>query len=75
MDHYGILTNELGKYDPGLLDKPHLVAGNKLDLEGTQENFQELESALSAEEVFGISIHGRIGIDPLVNRMFSFLEL
>jgi GTP-binding protein len=68
---YRIVRDELDAYGAGLLDKPVVIALNKVD---TLDD--ELIAALSAElaeasgaEVFAISAAGEIGLEPVLDRL------
>ncbi len=68
---YRIVRDELDAYGEGLLDKPVVIALNKID---TLDD--ELIAALSAElaeasgaEVFAISAAGEIGLDAVLDRL------
>ncbi|WP_294391942.1 GTPase ObgE [uncultured Sphingomonas sp.] len=68
---YRVVRDELEAYGAGLVDKPFVVALNKID---TLD--EELIAALSAElqeasgaEVFAISGAGAIGLEPVLDRL------
>lgn len=42
-----LLNKELELYDAELLDKPAILAINKIDIEGTQETFEEVKKSLA----------------------------
>lgn len=42
-----LLNKELELYDAELLDKPAILAINKIDIEGTQETFEEIKKSLA----------------------------
>jgi GTP-binding protein len=74
LDAYTILCHELQEYSPELLRKPHVIVGNKLDIQDSDRVLSELVARYPKEEIYGISVHAREGLDELVNRLFSFLE-
>ena len=65
-DH-DVIRDELGAHDPALLEKPILVAFNKLDLAAAREAWPtfEREARASGIEVFAISADTGEGLDAL----------
>jgi GTP-binding protein len=53
LDAYHILCHELEEYSPELLAKPHIIVGNKLDLDETTPVLEELSRLYPNEEVYG----------------------
>ncbi len=76
LDDFKKINEELALYNAKLSGKPQLVACNKMDLPGAEENFQHVKETLEAEgyEVFKLSAATRQGIEPLLNRTFNLLE-
>ncbi len=75
VDAYRLLKKELGAYSPQLMDYPEVIAGNKLDLSGTEEKLSELRHEVNNVEgieipVFGISAATGEGLDELVRFLF-----
>lgn len=62
---YRMLSKELAAYDPALLDKPRVIIGSKLDLDGAEERLTELKEALPGEMVCGISVFAHLGLEAL----------
>jgi GTP-binding protein len=62
---FEVLKAELGAYDPRLLERPRLLLGTKLDLEGAGRRFEELQAACPGELVTGISALNGTGIARL----------
>ncbi len=70
-DDFLTLRNELREYRPELLDKPFLVALNKIDSEEAAEQivaFRE-KYTFPQETLFEISAMNNIGLDPLTDAM------
>ena len=68
---YKILLNEIQKYNPEMLERPYLVALNKVDTEEAIDNiaaFHE-EFKLPPETLFEISAQARTGLKELRNAM------
>jgi GTP-binding protein len=72
---FDTINRELQEYDLDLLDKPMLVAINKMDQPEAQAHWPDLRSALSKRgyEVFAISALTREGVDVLVYRAAELL--
>jgi GTP-binding protein len=62
---FEILTGELAAFSPALLEKKRLIAGTKLDIEGTEERFAELQKKYPSEKVTAISVFSGAGIEEL----------
>ncbi len=75
-ESYSLLKNELKAYSKLLMEYPKVVAGNKLDLTGAEEQLKKLRQAVIKIEgqdisVFGISAATGEGLDELVNFLFQ----
>ncbi|MFP4372792.1 MAG: GTPase ObgE [Spirochaetaceae bacterium] len=70
-DAYRTLCEELGRYEPALLEKRRLLVGTKLDLDGAHERLSEIRRAAWADglSVVGVSSFSREGLDELVQRL------
>jgi GTP-binding protein len=71
---YGMLVQELSAYDPGLLEKPRLLIGTKLDLEGAHARLGGLRSALPGERVIGVSAWSGEGLEELRRLLMELLR-
>jgi GTPase len=69
-DDYESLLNELNLYDPLLLEKPRMVAANKMDVDEAAENLKNFR-ARHAVEVLPISCHSEEGIAELKQRLLD----
>ncbi len=69
---YEILQKELYLYSPKLLEKPRIIAVNKIDLPETGERLSEIEEYLKRENVPYIFISAKEGIN--VNKFLELLE-
>ncbi|HXG39992.1 MAG TPA: GTPase ObgE [Candidatus Limnocylindrales bacterium] len=58
---YGVIREELRLHDPGLLDKPTIVAFNKIDLPPAAERWPEFRRARDAEGVPAVAISAKLG--------------
>lgn len=72
---YHALRHELGNYDPSLLDKPEIVAINKVDLEDRKEELQAVRNAFHQQHrpLSEISCHQEVGLEALVKNVFRDL--
>lgn len=71
---YSILEAELEKYSPKLKDRPRLIVGTKLDLEGTKERLVELQTRMPDVHIYGISVFNRWGLGELKQAMLEIVE-
>jgi GTP-binding protein len=67
-DDFLVLQNELRNYRPELLDKPFLVALNKIDQEGAEAHLQHFYDnyPFPKETLFPISAAHKEGLEPLI---------
>ncbi len=70
------LRNELRAYNPELLDKPFIVALNKIDQEGADEQVKGFceNYPFAKETLFPISAMESLGLDPLLQAMRELLN-
>jgi GTP-binding protein len=70
------INSELALFDPGLAEKPQLVAVNKLDLPEALERWPQIEAEIKRRgyEVTGISALARQNLRPLLNRALQLLS-
>jgi len=67
---FDTLSHELEAFSPILVDKPRLILGTKLDLEGTSDRLEELRARYPDEQVIGVSVFSGEGLDA-VSEAFS----
>lgn len=74
--NYQILQQELQAYGHGLGDRPQILALNKIDaLEPNQVTALQTQlAAVSSAPVFAISAVARMGLDPLLNTIWEYLD-
>ena len=74
-DFYKI-NDELKIYSEKLVNKPQVVACNKMDIPESEENYRIVAEELGKKgyEVFAISAATREGIAPLLDRVYNLLE-
>ena len=68
-DDYKQLLNELELYDPALLNRPRLVAANKMDEAVAPEKLKEFRSKLGQVDIVEISAAFDLGLEELKNKM------
>jgi GTP-binding protein len=76
IEDFNKINEELSLYNPKLATKPQLVACNKMDLPGAEENYEKIREALESQgyEIFKISAATKQGIAPLLDKAFNLLE-
>jgi len=68
---YEKICHELEQFDPELLERPKLVVLNKCDLDRVREREQEVRAYFEERGIgfLMISAAGRIGLEPLIERL------
>jgi GTP-binding protein len=76
LDDFLVLRNELKQYRPELLDKPFLVALNKVDQEGAESYLETFTQnyPFPKETLFPISAMRGEGLKPLVEAMHTLVH-
>lgn len=74
MDDYEVLRRELELYKPELMERPYLIAANKLDIPEAQERFEALQERYGKDRVIGISAATGQGIDVLIDKTYELLQ-
>ena len=70
-DDYKHLLNELDLYNPELLNKPRIVAANKMDEPAAKANLAKFKKRYPKAEIFPISCLTEIGISPLKKELLK----
>lgn len=74
---YQTITDELEAYGRGLMDRPQIIALNKIDAVSPEVDLDEIASRLhelSGDPVFRISAIAQMGLDPLLQQIWQVLE-
>jgi len=73
---YAAINQELGLFNPGLVDKPQLVVLNKMDLPDAQAAWPEVEKAIvaSGRPVISISAVTKANVDMMLYRLQEMLD-
>jgi len=76
LNDFSKINEELKLYSEKLVNKPQVVACNKMDIPESEENYKRVAEELSRKgyEVFAISAATREGIVPLMDRVYNLLE-
>lgn len=74
LEDFAIVNQELGNYNPTLLKRPMLIAANKMDIDGSEEQLALLKEALPDYEVFPISAATGEGLKPLIYRLADLID-
>ncbi|MDI6906673.1 MAG: GTPase ObgE [Thermoanaerobacterales bacterium] len=74
LEDFRIINRELREYNPWLAERPQLIAANKMDLPGAEENLLRLEDALGdIYEIFPVSAASGEGLERLMFRAAALL--
>ena len=73
VEDYRAITKELEAYGD-LKNRPMLVAANKTDLPGAEENLERLKAALPDARIFPVSAATRAGFEPLLYAAVAMLK-
>lgn len=71
---YQVLLQELKEYNPKLLQRPKLIAANKIDSDRAKEKLAKIVSTNPDIEVFPISALFKTGLKPLLARIVTLLK-
>ncbi|NLO89270.1 MAG: GTPase ObgE [Clostridia bacterium] len=75
VEDFEIINRELYAYSPVLAEKKQVVAANKMDLPGAEENLKKLKSHLKDKyEIFPISALTGESLKPLIYRLGQLLK-
>jgi len=73
--NFKIVNEELKHYSPKLLERPQVIAANKIDLPGGEENVEFLKANLGASyRIFPISALKGEGLEPLLWHLAELLS-
>lgn len=73
LEDYQQLLTELKAYDPALLEKPHLIAANKVDLESFEAHYKAFQKVVKAP-ICKISCLTGEGLGDLKAKLYSFVQ-
>lgn len=67
IDDYKAIRKELESYDERLINKPHVIIANKMDLENAKDNLDKFIKEFKDEKVFEVSALMNEGMEDLIN--------
>ena len=69
------INNELERYNPELLKRPQVIAANKVDIPGAEENVERLKAEFEKQgiKVFPISAASNRGLAPVIDEVGKIL--
>ncbi|HHV62381.1 MAG TPA: GTPase ObgE [Firmicutes bacterium] len=76
IEDFNIINNELALHDPGLLKRPMVVVGNKLDSPGAIDTFERVKAYCKSKnlEVYGVSALTGEGVKEFLYALAGLLE-
>jgi len=75
LDDFNVINREMARYDERLASRPQIVAANKMDIPGAEENLLRLRDALGdCYEIFPVSAATGEGLRELILRAGTLLE-
>ena len=76
LDDFNIITRELKQYSEKLANRPQIVAANKVDITGAQENIEKLRELVEPMgiKVFTVSAAQNQGFRPLLDELVRMLD-
>jgi GTP-binding protein len=72
--NYQAINKELAQYNPLLTEKPQILVLNKIDIPGTEQMAEIIQTAVKDRQVMTISAATRIGIDALKLKLSELLD-
>lgn len=74
-DDYVTINNELKAYQPDLWDRPQIIAANKMEMPGAQENLEAFQAKLDGSiPIFPISALTKTGLRSLLYKTADLLD-
>ena len=73
LEDYRQINQELARYSQRLAELPQLVAANKMDITGAEENLERLRKALPDAAIFPVSAATAQGFGPLLDAAIKTL--
>ena len=75
VEDFRVTNNELTLFNPAIANKPQIIAVNKMDLPGGQENLARIKEAYGdLHDIFPISAITGEGLTPLIHKIAALLE-
>ncbi|WP_164668488.1 GTPase ObgE [Virgibacillus doumboii] len=74
-DDFQKINQELKEYDPRMVERPQIIAANKMDMPGAEENLQEFQKKLTDDtQVYSISALTRDGLRDILFAIADTLD-
>lgn len=74
IEDYKSIRNELLKYDERLINKPHVIVANKMDIDTAKDNLEKFKSEFSDETIFEVSALNNTGLDELIEYLADLVD-
>ena len=74
LEDYDIINEELVNYDPELRERPQIIAANKMDTDGAEENLKRFKEAYPDLTVFPCSTLTHKGLDEILYAAMEKIE-
>ena len=74
IEDFKVINEELRSYKLKLLEKPMIVAANKMDIDGAEEKLEAFKKAYPDYEIFPVSALIQEGIDLLIYRLATIVK-
>jgi len=75
LEDFAVINRELSQYNERLGQRKQIIAANKMDLTGAQENLARLQAELGGEyEIFPVSAATGFGLNALILRAGALLK-
>jgi GTPase len=75
LEDFDIINRELALYNPKLAQRKQIIAANKMDIPGAEDNLKRLQEKLGEEyEIFPVSAATSEGLQSLVYRGYDILQ-
>ena len=73
-EDYLTINKELENYNPKLLERPQIIAANKMDLPEAEANLKEFKKQVKTVPIVPISAYTRKNLDELLYKIADSLE-
>ncbi|HPZ27553.1 MAG TPA: GTPase ObgE [Bacilli bacterium] len=71
---YHDINRELESHNPALLLRPQIIAANKMDLPGAEENLEKLKTRITGVPIVAISAYTKDNVNELLYRIADALD-
>ncbi len=77
VEDFKVINQELEKYNPVLAGRPQVIAANKMEIPGAEENLERFRKAVESEEymVFPVSAATNKGLKELMYHVSNMLDV